>query len=200
MKTDNFQQLNLVAVIERANEILGLLSQLEGNMSVQRTMITMLINNVEAGNEWEHAALILASLEIMERCMRLEDENLEKAPEGWAGGFACVTTRKADEPKGMDLIHTMAAEMDRAKYKPMPQKPIHERKIAFEQLISEVQKVLLDYALINHDSRTDFAIGYVGGLNVQRCMEIWIEAVQAKEWSVPQQVSGICNILAASLP
>jgi hypothetical protein len=87
MKLDQFQQTNLVAVIERANEIIQAVTTLHHDGDLQGEFLDTLDENAEEGGDWERASIAIARVELLERAVRQEDQNVEKFPEGWEGGI-----------------------------------------------------------------------------------------------------------------
>jgi uncharacterized protein (DUF1778 family) len=83
----HFTQTNVVAVLERANEILHSLRALSDDVYQQQMFVDLLISKAEAGDEWERASLMLAKVELFEVAVRMEDISVEKFPADWNGGL-----------------------------------------------------------------------------------------------------------------
>jgi hypothetical protein len=93
MKTDvnavQFTNTNVIAIVERASEMLMHMRKLQLDLSDMETLCTHKINtsaNVHL-DDWEHAAWILARMEVRELFIRDEDPNVERAIPGYNGGF-----------------------------------------------------------------------------------------------------------------
>lgn len=220
MKTNNFTQLNLVAVLERANQILEAAAILDSNPKVQREIIAHTSANygeMEPGDMWEAASLRLAALEITERCIRAEDPSVESAPAGYAGGFGSVTTPNGGDkfPRAVGEIADKYPKHSGAKEFVQPPGPTNEEvveqlkeaKIAVGRLHPNVQEVLI-YLVKRHSPQANLpdreAINDLGSWTVQDCVHAWVGETRS-DGSGMGQVStgdiadGVFNILAASL-
>lgn len=84
-----FKQLNLKSVIDRANDILVALRELNFVNGPDIIRMIAIMTEVAEGedDEWEVAALKLVRLEILERNVRIQDKTTESAPPGWNGGI-----------------------------------------------------------------------------------------------------------------
>lgn len=81
-------QLNMIAVVERASELIDHMVKLQMPLKQMSSLATqMLALKKDDLDDWEELAWRIVWMELQERQIREEDPSVEKAPAGWNGGF-----------------------------------------------------------------------------------------------------------------
>lgn len=207
MKSSHFKQLNLVAVIERADEILAAMEVLNKNPQCQRDILRGMAEEyyrTEPGDDWEHTALRMCELEILERCMRLEDKDLESAPAGWAGGFSTVTTPMKDHGP-VDLAIKVgvrpASDLSFVSVNAVrPKVPLEQRKIALERVVEPFRSVLIARARTVDKTEQETIRFLADECVCEDHIQEWLRHCVYKCLGAPDIAEGIFAILAASIP
>lgn len=87
-KFGQFKTFNLKACIDRADDLLTAIAEMHlSNEDAKALCDAQMLTSREGGDVWESLAWQMAYVEIFERQIRVEDEQCEKPPMNWNGGF-----------------------------------------------------------------------------------------------------------------
>lgn len=103
----NFTQLNLRAIIERANELLHFLKEASIDLDNQYKIADLIREDINV-DEWERSAWNLVLMEVNERIIRRDDSSVGSSPKGWCGGLHQPATE--DQPFVHHFVLTSAKD------------------------------------------------------------------------------------------